>query len=346
MAHEISDSRFYAYRKPAWHGVGEVGQVTERVLDIVARKPYLIPGIATRPVSIPLRNGSYHQIPGWESIVACVQSDIGQYPHANKLYNLNHCGFVTKDYHVFPHLGPEAKPGFLNVWNAAIPAYCETLGVLGHGERCFVTAELPGFSVAGDEMKAYLTGLNTCDGKTSVQAWVSSVRAVCANTIRLGLAHSTDHIAINHMQYPAEALEKWLRMVWESAAEKVQVIKDACEILANRSVYADGWGTINASVVYAAVYPLSDKPDTQNLDLLASWEKGNKSQKAHQDTCLTLFESSKTITAATRGTLWGVYNSVVEYEDFAKPRNTATSRFLGISAQRKAKAFDMCMSLV
>jgi phage/plasmid-like protein (TIGR03299 family) len=77
----------------------------------------------------------------------------------------------------------------------------ETAGSLFGGRRIFLTMELPdGVSIPGDnsEIKPYLLITNGHDGGTILQASVTMVRVVCANTWTLALAGATRTFRIRH----------------------------------------------------------------------------------------------------------------------------------------------------
>ena len=77
----------------------------------------------------------------------------------------------------------------------------ETAGSLFGGRRVFLSMELPGgVSVPGDdgETKPYLLVTNGHDGGTVLQASVTMVRVVCANTWTLALGAATRTFRIRH----------------------------------------------------------------------------------------------------------------------------------------------------
>lgn len=77
----------------------------------------------------------------------------------------------------------------------------ETAGSLFGGRRVFLSMELPdGISVPGDagEVKPYILITNGHDGGTILQASVTMVRVVCANTWTLALAGAKRTFRIRH----------------------------------------------------------------------------------------------------------------------------------------------------
>ncbi len=133
----------------------------------------------------------------------------------------------------------------------------------------------------------------------------------------------------------AERVEDWIRMTWSQTQGMTELLKGAYEAMARMHVIPD-----TLAETLETVYPIPNEPEHPTDDIRAAWEKERKAQQSHQNTVMELFEGSRTNTAATHDTAWGLWNAVVEYEDFARPRSNARSRVFGASAERKAKAFD------
>lgn len=78
-------------------------------------------------------------------------------------------------------------------------AVIETAGVLGGGERTFVTAKMPAhIFVPGDDIEPYVILLNSHDGSGSIQALLSPVRIVCNNTMLMALGNCSNRVRISH----------------------------------------------------------------------------------------------------------------------------------------------------
>lgn len=326
MAHNIFDSNVVLNRQPAWHGLGYVADC-----DMTAREASTrisIPQIALEPAFYPVNGAGMAEADGIKIIVGGVQA-------SGAGCVLTPYGAVTDSYHLFAH------DDAIALWDTIVTSPTESLGLLGKGETLFLSTRLPSFGVRGDEVRPYLMLLNPCNGIESIKCAVTPIRAVCQNTVIMGLSAASAQTAINHLKAPAEHVQRWLREMWESMVERRAVITEALETLANRPVYSR-----EVAEVLSGIYQVSMMPETTDLDRLAAWEKANKRQKEHQQACVGLFESSETITTATQGTAWGLYNAVAEYEDYFKGRNTNRNRMFGESAARKRQAFDACLSLV
>lgn len=78
----------------------------------------------------------------------------------------------------------------------------ETCGVLGRGERVFVTAKFPESVVLDakrdDLMDMYVVMTTSHDGTGAVRCVVTGVRCVCNNTLQLALGHNIGRISFRH----------------------------------------------------------------------------------------------------------------------------------------------------
>ena len=82
----------------------------------------------------------------------------------------------------------------------------ETAGVLGRGEKIFVTAKLPSNFTIGNESAGsdlYIVFTNTHDGSASLTAIVTNIRVVCNNTLTAAMGsnkakHTFRHTANIH----------------------------------------------------------------------------------------------------------------------------------------------------
>lgn len=78
----------------------------------------------------------------------------------------------------------------------------ETCGVLGRGERVFVTAKFPESIVLDakrdDLVDMYMTFTTSHDGTGAVRAMVTPVRVVCNNTLNLAMTKNIGRISFRH----------------------------------------------------------------------------------------------------------------------------------------------------
>lgn len=89
----------------------------------------------------------------------------------------------------------------------------ETAGVLGRGERIFVTAQLPTYELCGDEMKKYILFTTSHDGSGSIQACFTDIRVVCNNTLNAALQNCSNMMRFKHTKNVANALDRGAMMM-------------------------------------------------------------------------------------------------------------------------------------
>ena len=87
----------------------------------------------------------------------------------------------------------------------------ETCGVLGKGERVFVTAKFPEQIVLDakrdDLMDMYVVFTTSHDGTGAVRCVVSGVRCVCNNTLQLALSNNIGRLSFRHSSKVMERMD-------------------------------------------------------------------------------------------------------------------------------------------
>lgn len=78
----------------------------------------------------------------------------------------------------------------------------ECCGVLGKGERVFITCKMPEDIVLNprtdDRIETYVVFTTSHDGTGSVRCMVTNVRVVCSNTLNFAMKHNSGRIAFRH----------------------------------------------------------------------------------------------------------------------------------------------------
>lgn len=78
----------------------------------------------------------------------------------------------------------------------------ETAGVLGHGERVFITAKFPEQIIldnkTDDRVDMYVVFTTSHDGTGAVNCMVTPTRVVCNNTLNYALDHNAGKISLRH----------------------------------------------------------------------------------------------------------------------------------------------------
>lgn len=207
----------------------------------------------------------------------------------------------------------------------------ETAGALKSGRKLWALAKTNQQTVlkGNDTIKAYLLLATSCDGSLCTQAFFTSVRVVCQNTLNLALNEATGVIKVPH-----------------STTFDPKAVKEAL------GLGLSGWDTFSSSMKALANRPVSEAEAKAYLSEVLG-EEFDDDGKAHRpiQTAYELF-SGKGLGAdmqSARNTAWGLLNSLTEYTDHrTKARsqdNRLNSAWFGAGAALKAKAFEEAMKL-
>lgn len=78
----------------------------------------------------------------------------------------------------------------------------ECAGVLGHGERVFITAKFPESIIldnkTDDRVEMYMVFTTSHDGTSAVKCMVTPTRVVCNNTLNFALRHNAGSLSLRH----------------------------------------------------------------------------------------------------------------------------------------------------
>ena len=187
-------------------------------------------------------------------------------------------------------------------------AIFETAGVLGNGERVFMTAKLPEFiTVKGvDKIEQYIFLTNSHDGKGCVTAAFTPVRIVCQNTLSMALANCSNRVSLRHTKNMKDKLKaaqqimgisnlykNEMATLFPAMAKKVISDNDFKRIVA--SAFTDSNATLKAFMAGK-----DEEVSTQMINnVKAVLEYANSNPTQLMDT--------------TAGTVWGAYNAVTGY---------------------------------
>ncbi len=321
MAHEIYNEKFLSYRVPAWHKLGQV--IEEQIGAEEAARRIRMPHISTEPVLTASGLPTDHK------------AIIGTLDEGRQVFSVVHT-----DYREITHFD------FIKGWDRNVTRYIETIGVLRGGAGIFLSTKLPSFTVKGEEVEAYLLAENWLTGNRTSKIRKTPVRVVCMNTLQMSDRASTHELRIRHSRPAVEQLDKNFQALIQQSAAEYSTLKEAYEILASTRMSADS--TVE---VLEKSYPALPMPeallarassDNEALNRLAQIERYNGGQIKHQQACVRLYEGEGrgATSPAAAGTAWGLYNSVVEYEQYAKDRRDAESIMFGAGKFRVERAFD------
>lgn len=189
-------------------------------------------------------------------------------------------------------------------------AHISTAGALDGGRRMFISALLPTeLRVGGqDAVNMFLVAQNSHDGTSALTFDITPIRVVCTNTCRISRREAVGTVSMRHTKNVRDAM------------------KAAREVLGITNKFVEEFKNI-AEHLYDT--PMDDTEFTDFIDQVFKPTVETKGKREGQETKGTVDRRSDLFglwTSATQeniaGTQWAAYNTVVEYQDWAKPVQT------------------------
>ena len=211
----------------------------------------------------------------------------------------------------------------------------ETAGVLRAGRKFWALARTgQSTSLKGrDKVDGYLLLATACDGTLATTAQFTSVRVVCNNTLQIALGDAHGAIKVSHRsQFDPDAVKRQLGITVSAWDGFVARMKALCD----RPVDPDSVEELLRRVLtYTGP---EGKRSVVNEQALASvrslYEGGGRGA----------------LMASSRGTAWGLLNSITEYVDHHRRARSDDHRrdaaWFGQGAQIKQRAWGEAMKLV
>lgn len=193
MAHMIEEINGVASfaengrKERAWHELGVVfdGEMTVETALAASHADYTV---AKTPVYYQTKNGGFAANPEFFHII---REDNGA-----------PLGLVKKSYGVVQNADAFQFVNNLCAGGDAAEPFIESAGVLGHGERVFITAKFPERfkcgEILGDDAEVYAVITTSHDGSGAVTVMLTPVRVVCNNTLQYVLGCNYSKFAFRH----------------------------------------------------------------------------------------------------------------------------------------------------
>ena len=335
MAHEIFGERFYGHRTPAWHNLGFVTQEGLTAQEALAG---LGGGYWFDKVPNQVEEDGVLIFAGDYKIRRSPTPDDAQY---------RYFGNVTDRYNILQPLE------ISEMFDKYVGEPVETFGMLGKGERLFITWVLNNYTVNGfsHTMNAFLAV--GYDAKYGATLNVVDTRVVCSNTWRMAIAeverkykskegygrvwtgkHNSPNIKRD--------LGIWMQHVQDQAERDAEFIQQQMEKLAETKVSKDEFYNL-----LFGIYP-NPKPLPQNYPVKLRAEKQERidtlTEYAQRDRDLVMDLFSGGYGTGINGeNLYDGFNSVTEYEDWG--RMTKKSADLSIVMGNRSNTKQRAMSL-
>lgn len=211
----------------------------------------------------------------------------------------------------------------------------ETAGVLREGRKFWALAKT-GQSIVlkgRDRVDGYLLLATACDGTLATTAQFTSVRVVCNNTLRIALGGASGAIKVPHRShFDADTVKRQLGITvsaWDGFVARMKA-------LAECPVDPD---SVEGLLRRVLTYPVAEgKGAVVNEQALAN-------ARALYEGC-----GRGAMLASSRGTAWGLLNSVTEFVDHHRRARSDDHRrdaaWFGQGAQIKQKAWESVLELV
>lgn len=315
--------------KPAWHslGINSLEPITalEALNRIGKYTVYKAPLIAT------VGDGQQLEVP--YSIITCA-------PTKDRPTVTTFGAPVSNDYEL---IDPEEA---CRIWDECVTQPIETLGVLKEGAELFISAKIKSIDILGDQVDMYQVWDNPMYSNEAATGIVTGVRVVCANTLALGMAQATVKFTVVHIPGAKERMRKWLSETYQSSLRLADEAKEVFEGMARTEIRSE-----KACEYVKLIYNDPPEPKQEWVgqfgltfeEHMARYEEKMASVELVRDTVLGLFggDGCALGTAATEGTVFGLYNSVAEFEDNRRgpAASTGISVLIGDRAATVRKAY-------
>lgn len=340
MAHNLFSERFYQNRtQPAWHGLGLNSEEPLTASEALERLGSYT--VTLQPIEIPLPDGLTLN----SEYSAIVRQPTNDDP-IHRVFGspVHHYELVT------PQMACQLwDENVKDAQNKTVPV--ETFGVLGMGERLFITVKLPQFDVRGDAINMYMVYDNPMYSGRSAGVYTTGVRVVCQNTLTLGIHSATQRKAISHLPGTSRELKRWLHEIYGNAISTAKLAQEAFEKLANTPARLP-----EITWIAEKVYPMPDQPKFESISRTdyetreANWQYASNFIKRIRSKVINLFDGDGVGMSheSCNGTLFGAYNAVAEFETYRQSRGDSYAVDLvgGTRAARIRRAYNAAFELM
>ena len=217
-------------------------------------------------------------------------------------------GIVSERYKIVQNKDAFSFTDFLLKNDMGIPVTYETAGALDGGRRVWMLANLPPERVLGDEIVPYLVFTNSHDGKGSIRIAVTPTRVVCQNTLQIALKTASRTWSTRHI------------------GDMETKMKEAEETLLRTRAYMDGLAVQAETLQAVKVSPRLIEEFLEQVfpvGKLAS-DRQMANNEMVKNLVLDIY-ANKPDLQNFRGTGWGIYNALADYETHCDPlRSTQT----------------------
>lgn len=301
---------------PAWHGLGQ-NLTTGANSALAIEQAHLDVTIAMRP----LQTIDGKMVP---DMCATVRTDTGDV-----------LGVVSDRYQIVQN---RYAFNWLDSLQSNGDLIYESAGALQNMRKIWILARLPQDDeiAKGDSVKRYILFTTGHDGKSGIHACPTSVRVVCANTLRLALQGKGR--AMSHKGDMVTKLAE-ARLYLSQFSKSFDDFRDNGRLLANKGF------TLEQSKEYI----------NRLFPEIAEEGRAKAQRDRRVNNVRSAYLDSRTAVASIKGTWWHLFNSVTQAIDHAEKstkrsaRDAAETKMMnltdGIGAEFKEKAFAVALEM-
>lgn len=225
----------------------------------------------------------------------------------------------------------------------------ETAGSLHNGRRIFACVKLPELieAVPGDVMEQYVLVSNGHGGFASFACYPTSVRVVCANTLRWSERDVASGLRFFHLGSMEDKLKN-ARTALGLARKENMRFQEKVSALVGLDLTRDQMVEIAHDIYYSCFGKIGDhleddsrkKLEERRDEVVGQWLKN--------------MENERQTIKGIEGTGWAFFNAISEYHDHQRGRFDSvqvsnarvSSNLFGVSQEHKSKAFRRILAAV
>lgn len=219
---------FYSLKELAWHRLGTVVEDAKTVEEIVkiANLDYRVEKL---PILVDYKN-CYSE----DDFERVKVKRFNNFYATTRLDTQEIFSIVSDRYEVIQN---ETIISLINkmIENSDNKLRIETAGVLGQGERIFVSAKMTSDLLLGEDIDRYLLFTSSHDGTLSFKFFVTNIRVVCNNTLQAALNGNNDYISFKHTEKVNNEIEQF-KIYLDVIDKNFQDVKELYSVAANYKV--------------------------------------------------------------------------------------------------------------
>jgi phage/plasmid-like protein (TIGR03299 family) len=213
----------------------------------------------------------------------------------------------------------------------------ETAGVLKEGRKFWALARTGQSAMlrGRDHVNGYLLLATACDGTLATTAQFTSVRVVCNNTLAIALSQGDNAVKVPHRsRFDAAAVKQQLGVTVSTWDRFVEQMKGLSDVRMNPD---------SVDVMLRRVFAYSASSASKQATVVN--ERAVAAVRSLYDG-----DGRGALLASSKGTAWGLVNSVTQYVDFHRKARSDDHRrdaaWFGQGAQLKQRAWAEATSLL